>query len=123
MGWMQKLFGSEPKVMPVSVTDANFDAEVLKSDVPVLVDFWSESCGPCRMLAPIVIALATEFAGRIKVVEVDVARAPKVCRRLGVQSTPTVLYFRRGAVAERVVGFRGSLYHREIIETELLPAT
>ena len=123
MGWLSKLFETKQKVMPVHVDDRNFDAEVLRSDVPVLVDFWSENCGPCRMLAPIVIDLATEFVGRIKVVEIDVAQAPKVCRRFQVQATPTVIYFRRGAIAERVAGFRGSLWHRDVIEKDLLGDT
>lgn len=120
MGWLSKLFEQKQKVMPVHVDDRNFDAEVLRSDLPVLVDFWSETCAPCRMLAPIVIDLATEFIGRIKVVEIDVNQAPKVCRRFQVQSTPTILYFRRGALADRVIGFRGSLYHRDIIERDML---
>ena len=123
MGWLSKLFEQKQKVMPVHVDDRNFDAEVMRSDVPVLVDFWSENCGPCRMLAPIVIDLATEFVGRIKVVEIDVAQAPKVCRRFQVQATPTVIYFRRGAIAERVAGFRGSLWHRDVIEKDLLGDT
>lgn len=123
MGWLSKLFETKQKVMPVHVDDSNFDAEVMRSEVPVLVDFWSENCGPCRMLAPIVIDLATEFVGRIKVVEIDVGQSPKTCRRFQVQSTPTVLYFRRRALAQRVVGFRGSLYHREIIEHDLLGMT
>ena len=119
MGWLGKLFQIKEKVLPVSVDDSNFHAEVLQSDVPVLVDFWSPGCGPCAQLAPIVVDLATEFEGKLKVVEVNVVNAQKIARRYGVMATPTVLYFKKGGMVEKVVGFRGSLYHREIVENEL----
>jgi thioredoxin 1 len=122
MGWLSKLLGGRPKVAPVHVDDSNFEAEILRSELPVMVDFWSPSCGPCRMLEPIVVDLATEFDGRVKVVEVDVSAAPAASAHFGVMATPTVLYLHGGEEVERVVGFRGSLYHREIIETELLQA-
>ncbi|MEY3014033.1 MAG: thioredoxin [Pseudomonadota bacterium] len=122
MGWLQKLLIGKSKVMPVHVDDSNFEAEILRSEVPVMIDFWSPTCGPCKMLEPIVVDLATEFDGRIKVVEVDISRAPRVAGRFGVMATPTVLYLDKGREVERVVGFRGSLYHREIIESDLLPA-
>lgn len=120
MGWLQNLFAGKPKVMPVHVDDRNFEAEILRSSQPVMIDFWSPTCGPCRMLEPIVIDLATEFDGKIKVIEVNIADSPKVAQRFGVMATPTVLYLQGGREIERVVGFRGSLYHREIIETEIL---
>ena len=120
MGWLQNLFAGTPKVMPVHVDDRNFEAEILRSSQPVMIDFWSPTCGPCRMLEPIVIDLATEFDGKIKVIEVNIADSPKVAQRFGVMATPTVLYLQGGREIERVVGFRGSLYHREIIETEIL---
>ena len=120
MGWLSKLFTGREKVQPVHLTDDNFHEEVMRSDVPVMIDFWSPSCGPCAKLAPIVVDLATEFEGRIKVAEANVAEAPRVAGRWGVRGTPTVLYVHKGQVIERVVGFRGSLYHREIIENELL---
>lgn len=120
MGLLSKLFSTRAKVMPVSVDDSNFDEVVMRSDVPVVVDFWSATCAPCVQLEPIMIDLATTYSGRVKVVEINVARARKISRRFGVMSTPTVLYFKGGAVAERVSGFRGSRYHSEIIDSDLL---
>lgn len=120
MGWLQKIFTGKPKVFPVHVDDSNFEAEILKSELPVMIDFWSPTCGPCKMLEPVVINLATDFDGKIKVVEVDISAAPRVAGRFGVMATPTVLYLKGGREVERVVGFRGSLYHREIIENEML---
>ncbi len=120
MNWLTRLFHVADKVQPVSVTDANFHAEVLQSELPVLVDFWSPGCGPCGQLAPIVVDLATEFEGRLKVVEVNVVDAQKIARRYGVMATPTVLYFKKGGMVDKVVGFRGSLYHREIVENSLI---
>ena len=120
MGILSRLLKGTPKKQPVSVNDANFHAEVIKSDMPVLLDFWGESCPPCKQLEPVIMALAAEFDGKVKVVECNVATAQKICSRYNIMSTPTVLYMRGGEVVERVSGFRGSLYHREIIENELL---
>jgi thioredoxin 1 len=120
MGWLQKLFTGTPKVLPIHIDDTNFESEILRSALPVMVDFWSPTCGPCKTLEPIIIDMATRFEGRIKVVEVDISTAPRTAARFDVMATPTVLYLSEGKEIERVVGFRGSLYHREIIETELL---
>jgi thioredoxin 1 len=121
MGFFAKLLGLEPpRVMPVHVDDSNFDAEVLRSDLPVVVDVWGPGCAPCRQLESIVIRLAETYEGRVKIAEVNAAEAPRVVRRLGVRGTPTVVYFRRAREVERVVGFRGEAYHREIIDSELL---
>lgn len=121
MSWWKSLLGLEAAAHPVTLTDANFHAEVMQSDVPVLIDFWSATCGPCKQLEPIVMNLTRDYAGKVKVCEADVAKNLNACRQLGVMSTPTVLYLHEGVVVERVVGFRGSLYHREIIEQDLLP--
>ncbi len=77
-------------------TDANFESEVLKSDVPVLVDFTATWCGPCKALAPIVEKLADEFAGKVKVGKLDIDDAPIVTRKYGVRSVPTVMVFKGG---------------------------
>src|SRR5213594_3708728 len=88
----------------VAVTEQNFEAEVLKSPVPVLVDFWAAWCGPCRAIAPAVEEIATEYNGRLKVVKVDVDENPDVSGRYGVQGIPTVLLFKAGSIVERIVG-------------------
>jgi thioredoxin-like negative regulator of GroEL len=122
MGWLERLFGSGGRVQPVSVNDDNFGNEVLASEIPVLLDVWGPNCVPCRKLAPIIVDLATEYSGRVKVAEMNAAASPRTTGRLGVRGTPTVLYFVDGRVVERVVGFRGSLYHRDFIDNELLAA-
>jgi thioredoxin len=121
MGFLAKLFGPRaPRVQPTHVDDASFAAEVLRSELPVVVDVWSPGCGPCRMLEPIVMDLAGAYAGRVKVAELNAAEAGRTAARYGVMGTPTVLFFRGGREVERVTGFVGSRYLREVIETELL---
>jgi len=121
MGFLSKLFGPrEPREMPVSIDDGNFESEVVRSELPVMLDVWGPGCAPCKQLEPIVIRFATEYRGRVKVAELNAEHAPRTMRRLGVRGTPTVLYFRGRKEVERVVGFRGEPYHREIIETEFL---
>ena len=88
----------------VQVTDETFEAEVLKAEGPVLVDFWAPWCGPCRMVGPIVEELATEFAGRVKVAHVDVDQAREHATKFGVMSVPTVLYMKNGAVTDSQIG-------------------
>jgi len=88
----------------VAVTSATFDAEVIKSPVPVLVDFWAEWCGPCRAIAPVVDQLAAEYAGKLKVVKVDVDDNGEVSGKYGVMSIPTLLLFKDGQPVERIVG-------------------
>lgn len=88
----------------IELTDANFDAEVLKSDVPVLVDFTATWCGPCKVLAPIVEKLADEFAGTYKVGKLDIDDAPGVTQRYGVRGVPTVIVFKGGEKKAQHVG-------------------
>jgi thioredoxin 1 len=90
--------------MAIEVTDANFEEIVIKSDKPVLVDFWAEWCGPCRMIAPIVKEIGEEYQGKAIVVKVDVDSNPGVSARFGIRNIPTVLFFKNGEVADKQVG-------------------
>jgi thioredoxin len=90
---------------PVAVTEQTFEHEVLKSDLPVLVDFWAAWCGPCRMVAPIVEELAGEYAGRLKVTKVDVDDNQNLAMRYSIMSIPTLGVFRGGQMIERIVGY------------------
>lgn len=85
-------------------TDSNFDTEVLKSDLPVLVDFWAPWCGPCRMVGPIVEQLATELQGKLKVVKVNTDENQSVAVRYGIRSIPTLGIFKDGKVVDSVIG-------------------
>ena len=89
------------------VTDADWETEVLGSDTPVLVDFWAEWCGPCRMVSPIVEELAAEQAGKLKVVKLNVDENPDIARRYRVMSIPTLMVFADGDERKRIVGARG----------------
>ncbi len=88
----------------LELTDDNFEAEVLNSDVPVLVDFWAEWCMPCRMLAPIVDELADEFAGKVKVGKVDTDANRDVTVKYGINAIPTIILFNGGEVSQKFVG-------------------
>src|SRR5260221_5006190 len=88
------------------VTDTSFKAEVLDADVPVLVDFWASWCAPCKMIAPIVEEIAVEYEGRIKVMKIDIDANPLVPGQFGVMSIPTLMLFRGGEPAQRIVGYQ-----------------
>ncbi len=123
MGLLSKLFGPrQPRVQPTHLDDSNFVSEVVRSELPVVVDVWGPGCSPCRMLEPIIMDLATAYAGRVKVAELNAAEAGRTAARFGVMGTPTVLFFKRGREVERVVGFVGERYLREMIDEELLGA-
>jgi thioredoxin 1 len=86
------------------VSDASFEQEVVGASEPVLVDFWAPWCGPCRMIAPSVEAVAKEYAGRARVVKINVDENPSVSQRYGIKGIPTLILFRGGKEEERVVG-------------------
>ena len=90
--------------MAVAVTDDTFEQEVLKSDVPVIVDFWAEWCGPCKMIAPIVEEIGNQYDGKLKVAKVDVDSNTKVATQYGIMSIPSLLFFKGGEVVDQIVG-------------------
>jgi thioredoxin 1 len=90
--------------MAIEITDANFDEVVLKSDKPVLVDFWAEWCGPCRMVGPVVEELAKEYDGKAIIGKLNVDHNPNVGMKYGIRNIPTLLYFKNGQIVDRQVG-------------------
>jgi thioredoxin 1 len=116
MSLLGRIFGGQPKKLPLHVDDANFEREVLRSELPVLLDVWGPSCGPCKQLEPIIIDLAGRYDGRVKVCELSSVASPQATAWLRIQHTPTVLYFKGGEELERIPGFRSSLFHAQTIE-------
>ena len=99
--------------MEVIITKENFEQEVIKSDIPVLVDFWATWCGPCMMLAPTIEALAKEYAGKVKVCKVNVDEQMELAIRYKVEAIPTLIYIKGGEVVQKSVG---ALSKNEIIK-------
>ncbi len=89
---------------PLTFTDGNFESEVIKSDKPVIIDFWAAWCGPCRMIAPIIEELAAEYDGKVKVGKLDVDENQQTAIKYGVRSIPTVLFIKDGEVKEAIIG-------------------
>jgi thioredoxin 1 len=90
-----------------ALTDATFEEEINSSDQPVLVDFWAEWCGPCKLIAPILEELATEYDGKLRIVKVDVDESPDVARRYEIMSIPTLVVFHDGVSKKRMIGAKG----------------
>ena len=90
--------------MAIHFTDENFNEEVLSSNIPVLVDFYADWCGPCKMLAPVIEALAGELEGKVKIGKLNVDNASETAQKYGIMSIPTLLYFKNGEVVNKTVG-------------------
>jgi len=98
------------------VTKDNFEQEVLKAETPVMVDFYADWCGPCKMAAPIIDKLAEEFSGKVKIVKVNVDENQEIAQQFQVMSIPTVVTFKEGKEADRKVGFPGEAGYRTLVE-------
>ena len=104
---------------PITVNDENFDDEVLRSDIPVLVDFWAEWCGPCKVVGPTVEALASDYQGKVKVAKLNVDDNPEAAGRFGVRSIPTLIVFKDGEAQQAAVGVKPKGQLAELIEKVL----
>jgi thioredoxin 1 len=108
----------------VQFTDTNFESEVLASEQPVLVDFWAEWCGPCKMLTPIIDDLAEEYKGRAKIGKVDTDSNRNTAMRFSISAIPTVLVFKKGQLVQRLQGFRAKKDFKAVLDNALgAPAT
>ena len=105
------------------VNDSSFEKDVLHSDQPVLVDFWAEWCAPCRMMTPVVESVAEKFRGVARVVKLNVDDSPSVSQRFGIKGIPTLIVFKGGKEAERLVGATNEQAVTRLIEEQLKPVT
>ncbi len=92
------------EVNEVTITDSTFNKEVLEAGLPVLVDFWAEWCGPCRMIAPVVGEIAAEYKGRVKVCKLNVDSGPQTASQYGIMNIPTLMIFKSGKAVDKIVG-------------------
>lgn len=103
----------------VYTTDANFDHDVLKSSLPVLVDYWAEWCGPCKMISPILDELATDYEGKLRIVKVNVDENAQLTQKYGIRSIPTLMLFKGGSVQAQKIGALSKSQLAAFIETNL----
>jgi thioredoxin 1 len=106
--------------MAMQLTDSNFEAEVLKSDIPVLVDFWAPWCGPCRAIAPVIEELAQEYAGQVKIVKMNVDENPTTPGKYGIRAIPTLILFKGGEVVEQITGAVSKASLKQMINEKAL---
>ena len=100
----------------ITVTDDDFENEVIKSDIPVLVDFWAEWCGPCKIIGPTIDSLADDYQGKVKVAKLNVDDHPQAASRFGVRSIPTLIVFKDGEAKQSVIGVKPKGQLAEIVE-------
>jgi thioredoxin 1 len=103
----------------VHTNDSNFDADVVNSDKPALVDFWAEWCGPCKMIAPFIDEAASEYAGKLSVVKLNVDESPNIAAKFGIRSIPTLMLFKDGAVQAQKVGAFSKSQLTEFLDSNL----
>ncbi|MDY7000960.1 MAG: thioredoxin [Thermodesulfobacteriota bacterium] len=105
--------------MALHVTDGGFEAEILQSDVPALVDFWAPWCGPCRAMAPVIEDLADEFEGRVKITKMNVDENQETPRKYGIRAIPTLILFQNGEVLEQITGAVSKSSIKEMISSKV----
>jgi thioredoxin 1 len=103
----------------VHTNDSNFEADVLKSDKPALVDFWAEWCGPCKMIAPLLEEAASEYSDKMSVVKINVDESPNIAQKFGIRSIPTLMLFKDGAVQAQKLGAMSKSQLQEFLDTNL----
>ncbi|OGL41593.1 MAG: thioredoxin [Candidatus Schekmanbacteria bacterium RIFCSPHIGHO2_02_FULL_38_11] len=100
----------------IEITEKNFEQEVLKSDIPVLVDFWATWCGPCRMVAPVVEEISEEYSGKVKVGKLNIDDNPSIASKYKVMSIPTLMLFKGGAVVDHLIGAQSKVQIKAMID-------